>query len=437
MGSGLMDQFNQGYEAPPRTSGAFAKSEQKASLWVNKTPFAITHAPFTRRKNERFIEQGKEPNEWVIQIRLMELGSDGQLRWLLTDDGEGGREPVDLVLNFSVTPQRSYALSRMVEYFKTTNAQDLGPFRLDKDMQAEGTGNKPWILVDWINPTPAPTPFPTGAPVGASAYAPTPQPAAPPVAASPAPVLSSQGKPFTHVDASTGKKLGWHEGLPGWEEVREAAQPPPLPAGPPPLPVVASQEAPPGTVPPPQPLPGQSNQPIPATKLIQGYTRDEAYTQQIAAEVADGTQIRQAVYQGEGKVMQPSGIETQNAAGVEPRTQREAGGFGTPQFQAAQTPVTAGGALGVEEPAPEPQAPPGAPQQAGGDSVQVALRQAYHAGQPIGVEFNCDVCYEKISVAAWYDKKSGAWKQSHSCSKTKNMRTLIVTDAVKKVVGVV
>jgi hypothetical protein len=434
----FMDQFSQG--APTSgdwLKGSFVKAETKAQLWVNKTPFEIMAAQFVGR-NPQFMRPRQDgtmpdPNEWRLQIRLMEYQGDGTFRYILEDDGEGGRSAVDYVLTFDPTPTRNHVFQNMATYLK--DHPSVGPFRLDKEEKQNKFGQKPWVIVDWTPPFVATQSAPSVATTAPSMPLSSPTPAAT------APT-SSQGKEYTHFGdhPTSGKKLGWHDGLPDWEEIpiKLATSPPPLPVGPPPLPVGAAPTTGEGVPPPPSPPPGQSSQPIPATRILQGFTRDpEGNVAGLTQEVTDGTQIRQAVYQGDGVVAQPSGVKTQNAAGPEPRTRAEAGGMGpTPGLQAAQMPVVAEGGLGVEAAASVAEAQPQPSQ--GPYSVQVAQRQAYDARQPVAITINCDVCYEKVSTPAWWDKREGGhWKQSHQCSKTKDLRTLTVDEFVKQTVGVV
>ncbi len=421
---GLMDQINAG--APPALAGGvpFAKGDDRARLWAMKTPFAVMTPPITRAKRTEFQQPNQDPNEWVLDIRLMEYRPDGSFGWQMQDDGEGGLAPVELRLTMSCNQTRNYQMQQIAAYVQANPSSGFGPIRLDKG-QSQGKGAPPWIFVDW---TLAAAPV---QPVYQAPAAVVPVPPPPPAEVAPPPPPPSDDYQY---QTFNGLPHRWRSGMATWEPV---PQPPPPLSG---ARVVEGAAPPAGTTAPPQAPPGQSAQPLPATRLLQGFNSSEGMgAQQIAQQGADGSQMRQAVYQGEGRVMQPSGLETQNAA-PEPEP--------TGASQTAAT-APAGPALGVE--ANGAPAPSGAPQQGAvlpmpaqqpapaSNTAAGQARTNYNAGKPVAVTLHCPQCLRDFSTPAYRDLNSGEYRQTHICVKKPGGPGSIVLDAeaaVRAMVGV-
>lgn len=386
---GIMDQINQGAPAPQqRLSGNFAKAQDRASLWVNKIPFEISSVPQNRRKNERFIEPNKDPNEWVVEIRLLEMGSDGVMRYQMQDDGEGGQAPVQMLLSLSAGPTRNYQMQRFGEWVAAHGS--CGPLRLDKG-QAQGDGAPPWIFVDWTPPAQPSYATPMyQAP--AAPVVPVPPPAPVETMAPPPPPPAEQ--PYQYTEDG---KHRWRPGMANWE---------PVPAEP----------------------QGTQAQPLPAPKVMTGLVNSEGMpSERVTVVGADGSQMRQAIYQGEGRVEQPSGYVTQNAA-------PEAAQM-NPSGQAAQTPATAPqGAIGVEPQATPSGAAPSTSAAPAGTSN--AYRANYEQGRAIPVTLGCPSCGNSLTASAFKRPQQGDWAITHVCAKAGKTLVLNATEAVKSVAGV-
>ncbi len=442
---GVMDQINQMAPPPQKMEGNLAGAEIKNKLWVLKTPFEITAPPQRRSKPAQFMkprDDGSMPPDyqWWVPIRLLAWRpAEQSFGYELQADGEGGQTTVDHVLTFDGgSDWRDGQMNAFGQYVQQHGS--AGPLKLTKGQQGK-FGAPPWVFDDWTVSDyqgPAYSPPPTSAPASAGVNQPGPSmhstsvapastmaPVPPPMpAATPPPMPPAAPPPMPAADPYTyqtrpedGKRFRWHPTLaPNWEEV-----PPEPPQGPP------------GIIPPPQAPPGQTAQPIPAMQMVQGYNNTEGMpSAQVSMPVADGRQMRQAVYQGDGVVAQPSGLQTQNASGQEPRTRQEAGGMGNAPQGAAQTPAAETPALGVEPAASAPQAAPQPAQQ----GVQSQLLAAYNAHQPIGIVTACEDCLAKQTSPAWFNPADNRWLQGHQCVKAGKYRTTDVTALVKQTVGV-
>jgi hypothetical protein len=424
---GIMDQIRA--NLPPmadRLPGQLAGASDKAALWVNKIPFEITAPPQVRAKPPQFLgpkEDGSppEPNQWWIPVRLLAPRGDGTFDYQMQDDGEGGRGPVDKILAFDCGQRRNAEMEAIGEYI-TQRGTAAGPFRLDKGEQ-RGKGAPPWVIVDWTPaaqpayassyqgyqqaaPTVHPTPT-LAAPQGQA----TPPPAAPapPVVPVPPPPPADLAPPpepepeYQYHQRSDGKRFRWRAGMAGWEPDPDSV----------------------------------SAQPLAPTRVVQGYVNSEGMaSEQVTTEVADGSRMRQAVYQGDGAVAQPSGVVTQNAV---------------PDGGAAQTAATAAqGAIGVEAQAPAQGAVPSASRPAAATVVPTpaqqpagaaqtmagAAAQAYGAGKQVMVSLQCPTCHLEQKGPAFRRPQDGAYVQTHICKSAGKTVVLNATEAVKAAAGV-
>lgn len=415
------------YQPGQQVQGTFASKEVKAQLWVNKIPFEVAAPPQQRKKQAGWVvarKDGSMPSDfqWVFPIRLLQYRNDGtgSFGYRMQADGEGGQEVEEYVLAFDGgSTWRDRQMTDMAQFVQETGRG--GPYRLDQG-QTSGQGAAPWIIRNW---RPEDCGFPPAQAVASSAVpaaqsaptAATASPAPPPVPSAPPPVPQAPppppADPYQYAERYDGVKIRWQPGMADWEPVPQAGPP-----------VVQAQ-------------------PLASTRTVVGLNPGDRMegAARVAVEQADGREIRQVHYQGDGVVVTPQGVPTQLAAGVEPKTRAEA----ISGNQAPQTASTATGALGVEEPAPVAPGPSPAPT---GASMASVIRQAYDNGSPVQVELRCDHAdhterdHEGKTVAAvvrmpaFWDPTANLWKQTHNCPGSRKVRVLDATAAVKSAAGV-
>lgn len=413
------------YAPGQRMAGQFAKADTKAALWVNKVPWEVHSLPVMRRKNEQFIKPRDDgsmvnPNEWQVPIRVLAYRGDGEFGYQLQSDGEGGQETVEYILTFSSADWRDAQMNALAQYIQT--AGRAGPFRLDKG-QAQGNGAPPWVIKNW-KPEDAGFP-PVGAAAGAPAAVvvpatatvapsaalsgsppPRPQPpvAGPPPKPTPPPPPAD---PYVYDTRYDGVPIRWKDGMGDWE---------PVPDETPKQHVVHAQ-------------------PLASTRTVVGINPGDRMegAARTVVEQANGAEIRQTTYQGDGVVLTPQGVMTQVATGDEPRNRQEA----ITGERGPETPNLAQGAFGPTQTLPAAPAPSQAAQQG-------TVRQAYDTGSPISVTVACDHPDHtdkngdpaEVTVPAFWDGAAGYWKQTHNCPGSKKVRIMDVTAAVKQAAGV-
>jgi hypothetical protein len=415
------------FQPGQRMEGHIARKEVKAMLWVNKVPFEVSAPPQRRNKPAQFMVARKDgsmppPDQWWVPVRLLTYRNDGSgsFGYKMQADGEGGSEVEEHILTFDCGSEwRDQQMNALAQYVQ--EAGRAGPFRLDQG-QNSGQGAAPWVIKNWrpedagfapSHSAPAPVAAPVPSPVAAPAPPPVPStpppvpPAPPPTPAPPPPPAD----PYQYADRYDGVKIRWKPGMADWEVVPDTR---------PATPVVQAQ-------------------PLASTRTVVGLNPGDRMegAARIAVEQADGTQIRQIHYQGDGVVVTPQGVPTQMAAGTEPRTREEA----ITGKQGPQTAATVPGALGVEEPAYVSPGQAPAPTQA---ATQSAIRQAYDSGSPIPVEMICDHpdhtdnggSPAHVTMPAFWDPSASLWKQTHNCPGSKRVRVLDATAAVKAAAGV-